>query len=73
MAGNRLFRPSEGLDVRPPTSNTKENGNIINTPRFAEFGGLTPGARGIKRNDKALASSPSGTVRDVPQSNKRTS
>jgi hypothetical protein len=72
MAGSRLFRPNEGLDVRNPLSNKKENKNIINPPRFAEFGGLAAGgARGIYRNDKTI-SSPGGTQKTVPQRNRRT-
>lgn len=70
MAGNRLFRPSENLDVRPPTSNAKQNGNIINPPRYAEFGGLKPGARGIAKNEMSV-NMPGGTIRDVPQKNTR--
>jgi hypothetical protein len=72
MPGSRLFRPNEGLDVRNPTSNQKENGNIINPPRFAEFGGLSSaGTRGIWRNDKRI-SAPAGTQKKVPQRNRST-
>ena len=70
MAGNRLFRPDEGLDVRPPTSNTKEFGRIVNTPRYMEFGGLeSGGARGISRNNKSIAM-PGATQVRVPQKNR---
>jgi len=70
MSGNRLFRPDEGLDVRDPLSNEKANRNIINPPRFAEFGGLSSGsARGIMRNDKKIVM-PGNAQRRVPQSHK---
>jgi hypothetical protein len=69
MAGSRLFRPNEGLDV-PSPSDTKQNvGNIVNPPNFAEFGGLSsPNLRGLKRNDKTI-SMPASTIRPVPQRN----
>jgi len=68
MAGNRLFRPDENLDVRNPTSDTQENGNIVNPPRFAQFGGLVKGARGLFRNNKGIQT-PANTLRKVPQKN----
>ena len=68
MAGNRLFRPNENLDVRSPTSNQKENGNIVNPPRFAEFGGLSSAsATGIRRNDKRIVM-PGSAQKRVPVS-----
>lgn len=72
MPGNRLFRPSENLDVRDPLSNSKENGNIVNPPRYAEFGGLSSGSKtGIHKNDKRIVlPGQSGVIRKVPQSNK---
>jgi len=36
-----LFKPRGNLAPRRPTDNTQQNGQIVNTPRFAEFGGLT--------------------------------
>lgn len=70
MSGNRLFRPDEGLDVRNPTSDAKENGNIVNPRRFAEFGGLTSeNAKGIARNSMGI-SMPGSTQRKVPQRNR---
>lgn len=66
MAGTRLFRPNDGIDVRSPTSNKQENGNIVNPPRYAQFGGLSSGSpRGVKRNDMTI-SAPGSTMRKVP-------
>ena len=61
----------EGLDVRNPTSDAKENGNIVNPRRFAEFGGLSSGsARGLMKNPFNI-DMPSSTQRRVPQKNTR--
>lgn len=36
-----LFKPRGASAVRKPTDNNQNFGQMINTPRFAEFGGLT--------------------------------
>lgn len=36
-----LFKPRGAAHVRRPTDNTQANGQIINTPRYAEMGGLS--------------------------------
>lgn len=70
MPGNKLFQPNEGVSIRNPTSNQQENGNIVNPPRFAEFGGLSSGAaRGIMRNGMKVQK-PGNTQRNVPQRNR---
>jgi len=35
-----LFKPRGASNPRRPTDNTQQNGQVINTPRYAEFGGL---------------------------------
>jgi len=35
-----LFRPKGFASVRRPTDDNQNNGRVINTPRFAEYGGL---------------------------------
>lgn len=66
MAGLRLFRPNESLDVPNPTNNNQVEGNIVNPPNFAQFGGLSgPAPKGLKRNDKSI-SMPGSTIRKVP-------
>jgi hypothetical protein len=36
-----LFKPRGASAPRRPTDNNQKNGQIINTPRFSQFGGLT--------------------------------
>lgn len=62
----KLFRPNDGLDVRSPTSNSQQNGTIVNPPRFAQFGGLASGKpRGVQRNDKSIRM-PGSTINTPP-------
>jgi hypothetical protein len=35
-----LFKPRGASNPRRPTDNTQQNGQIVNTPRFSQFGGL---------------------------------
>lgn len=35
-----LFKPRGASSPRKPTDNKQQNGQVINTPRYAEFGGL---------------------------------
>jgi len=35
-----LFKPRGSLTIRPPTSNEQKHGQIINPPRYSQFGGL---------------------------------
>jgi hypothetical protein len=55
---NRYLQPSaDGL--RKPTDPQKENGQIINPPRFAEFGGLDAPHRVSQKNPLTI-SKPNG-------------
>lgn len=36
-----LFKPRGANQPRRPTDNKQQNGQIVNTPRFSEFGGLS--------------------------------
>jgi hypothetical protein len=36
-----LFKPRGSASPRRPTDNNQQNGQMINTPRYSEFGGLT--------------------------------
>lgn len=38
-----LFKPRGASAPRNPTDNNQKNGQIINTPRYSEFGGLKIG------------------------------
>jgi len=53
MAQGGLFKPS-GRGRRDPLSNEKNNGRIVNPPRYAEQGGFTSANKGFKRNDKVI-------------------
>jgi hypothetical protein len=35
-----LFKPRGASSPRRPTDNNQKNGQVINTPRFSQFGGL---------------------------------
>lgn len=48
MPSKFLEPSSEGL--RKPTDSQKENGQIINPPRFAEMGGLDSAKRVAQKN-----------------------
>ena len=44
-----LFKPRGAASPRRPTDNNQKNGQIINTPRFSQFGGLdSTGKAGYK-------------------------
>ena len=36
-----LFKPRGAAAPRKPTDNNQKNGQVINTPRYSQFGGLT--------------------------------
>ena len=36
-----LFRPKGFASPRKPTDDNQNNGRVINTPRFSEYGGLS--------------------------------
>jgi hypothetical protein len=40
-----LFKPRGAASVRRPTDNNQQNGQIINTPRYATMGGLSTSAK----------------------------
>lgn len=45
-----LFKPRGASLPRRPTDNNQKNGQIINTPRFSEFGGLHSSAKAGFKN-----------------------
>ena len=58
-----LFKPRGAQSVRRPTDNNQQNGQIVNTPRYATMGGLK-GAAAIGTKNK-LAIRPPGDGRKV--------
>ena len=45
-----LFKPRGAAAPRNPTDNNQQNGQIINTPRFANMGGLNSAAKAGAKN-----------------------
>ena len=45
-----LFKPKGMLQPRRPTDNSQQNGQMVNTPLFAEMGGLSNAAKTGKKN-----------------------
>ena len=45
-----LFKPRGANSPRRPTDNNQQNGQIVNTPRFSEFGGLKNAAAAGGKN-----------------------
>lgn len=50
-----LFKPKGMLQPRRPTDNSQQNGQMINTPRFSEMGGLTNAAKVGKKNGMTIS------------------
>jgi hypothetical protein len=58
-----VFKPRGASQPRKATSDQQKNGQIINTPRFSRFGGLTNAGKTGSKND--LAVKPPGDGRKV--------
>jgi hypothetical protein len=54
-----LFKPRGASQPRRPTDNNQDNGQIINTPRFSQFGGLSTPNK-YSKNKMTLEKTPSG-------------
>jgi hypothetical protein len=54
-----LFKPRGAAAPRRPTDNNQQNGQIVNTPRFSEFGGLDAAGKTGPKNKMTLVP-PSG-------------
>jgi hypothetical protein len=51
-----LFKPRGAGQPRRPTDNKQQNGQIVNTPRFSELGGLNgPSKSGPKSKYQTLS------------------
>lgn len=50
-----LFKPRGNMSPRRPTDNTQQNGQMVNTPRYATFGGLTDSAKIGPKNKMSLS------------------
>lgn len=65
MSGTRLFNPADGLSIRDPISDEQMNGNIMNPPRFAQFGGLSSRGKAVYRNTMKIVK-PGASTRAEP-------
>ena len=45
-----LFKPRGASAPRRPTDDNQKNGQIVNTPRFSQFGGLDSSKKGGHKN-----------------------
>ena len=50
-----LFKPRGASTVRRPTDNNQKNGQVINTPRFSQFGGLTSAPKAGYKNMMSMS------------------
>jgi hypothetical protein len=49
-----LFKPRGAGQPRRPTDNNQQNGQIVNTPRFSQLGGLSGSSKTGARNKMTL-------------------
>ena len=45
-----LFKPRGAASPRRPTDNNQKNGQVVNTPRFSQFGGLSASSKAGYKN-----------------------
>ena len=50
-----LFKPRGAGQPRRPTDNNQNNGQIVNTPRFSQLGGLSGASQTGPRNKMTLS------------------
>lgn len=50
-----LFKPKGALQPRRPTDNSQNNGQMVNTPRFSQMGGLDNSSKIGKRNGMTMS------------------
>lgn len=60
-----LFKPRGAAQPRRPTDNNQQNGQITNTPRYSQFGGLSGATKMSKNNMNLEKSVGSQTSRKV--------
>lgn len=51
-----LFKPKGASQPRRPTDNNQKNGQVVNTPRYSQFGGLSGASKtGAKSGNMSLS------------------
>jgi hypothetical protein len=48
-----LFKPRGASSPRSPTTNQQQNGQIVNTPRYSQLGGLSSASK-VSKNGMTL-------------------
>lgn len=59
-----LFKPRGASQPRRPTDNNQQNGQVVNTPRYAQMGGLS-GATKTGGKNKMNLSKPGDTKKVI--------
>jgi hypothetical protein len=49
-----LFKPRGAAAIRNPLTDNQQNGQIVNTPRFAHLGGLDSGKKTAGQNKMTI-------------------
>ena len=60
-----LFKPRGASSPRSPTTNQQQNGQIVNTPRYAHFGGLSGATKTGPRSKYQQLSKPGDTKKVI--------
>ena len=50
-----LFKPRGASAPRRPTDNNQQNGQVVNTPRYSEFGGISGSNKTGAKNKMTLS------------------
>ena len=45
-----LFKPRGVASIRSPITDKQQNGQVVNTPRYDQFGGLSSASKGGSKN-----------------------
>jgi len=49
-----IFKPRGASNPRSPTTDKQQNGQVINTPRYDQFGGLTTASKIGTKNTMSI-------------------
>ncbi len=60
-----LFKPRGASNPRRPTDNTQKNGQVVNTPRYSQFGGLSGASKTGPKSTYQNLSKPGDTKKVI--------
>lgn len=60
-----LFRPRGASQPRRPTDNAQKNGQVVNTPRYSQFGGLSGASKTQPKSTVMSLSKPGDTKKVI--------